>query len=275
MEFEDRMVAVDKFIYTKIAWKEDMGVYGVVGLLTSPDDVLSRRMGDCQGQAAVTTSLLASFGGYQAYSVETPFHWWTHCKEISTGYEYSLNSRGHGALDGDVTPQPIDMVYTWYPPRCTNCSAIEALNTDTFHYVAPPWRAFMIAFSGMHIFQRSILPVFAGASGKIILILIGVATGVVGSLYSGYFHCDLIASLTTPEGRLRLLKRFALGTFLGVSTMLLMYFWGSVYYNAALIHTTGMIAFTIHYVCSESFNRKIGTPLAMRASERDEAQLRA
>lgn len=180
MPFATRMAAVDEFIFeqvctvvrlrarrrlftrvAQITWKDDYHQYGMIGLLTSPADVLTRYVclfgdvrlslpvsfvisafptscaqsgaGDCQGQSAVTTSLLFALGGtqvviawrmrlrarvivrprLQAYCVETPFHWWTHAVDDETGETYNLNSHGGAALKGSVLPQPVDMVYTW------------------------------------------------------------------------------------------------------------------------------------------------------------------
>ena len=56
----------------------------MIGLLTSPHDVLSRQAGDCQGQAVSTASMLMAMG-YNAWVVETPFHWWTYARENITG----------------------------------------------------------------------------------------------------------------------------------------------------------------------------------------------
>eukprot|EP00339_Tiarina_fusa_P019707 CAMPEP_0117021994 /NCGR_PEP_ID=MMETSP0472-20121206/16578_1 /TAXON_ID=693140 ORGANISM="Tiarina fusus, Strain LIS" /NCGR_SAMPLE_ID=MMETSP0472 /ASSEMBLY_ACC=CAM_ASM_000603 /LENGTH=184 /DNA_ID=CAMNT_0004727727 /DNA_START=429 /DNA_END=979 /DNA_ORIENTATION=+ len=60
--FHEQMWLVDKFIYRTIAWKSDYDQYGMIGLLTSPHDVLSRQAGDCQGQAVSTASMLMAMG---------------------------------------------------------------------------------------------------------------------------------------------------------------------------------------------------------------------
>ena len=110
LPFNERMGIVDEFIKDKVTWKSDLSQYGVLGLLTSPTDVLTRGAGDCQGQSSVTASLLFALGGVQAFCVETPFHWWTHAKDMSTGETYNLNAHGHAGLQGSVLPQPPDMV---------------------------------------------------------------------------------------------------------------------------------------------------------------------
>jgi len=55
LPFNQRMGIVDEFIKDKVTWKSDLSQYGVLGLLTSPTDVLKR---GCQGQSSVTASLL-------------------------------------------------------------------------------------------------------------------------------------------------------------------------------------------------------------------------
>ena len=75
LPFNERMGIVDEFIKDKVTWKSDLSQYGVLGLLTSPTDVLARGAGDCQGQSSVTASLLFALGGAQAFCVETAFHW--------------------------------------------------------------------------------------------------------------------------------------------------------------------------------------------------------
>ena len=62
-------------------------LYGVVGLLVTPYEVLTNGAGDCQGQAVTTASLLMSMGIHAAV-VETPFHWWTHAWDRVTGEEF-------------------------------------------------------------------------------------------------------------------------------------------------------------------------------------------
>ncbi len=86
MSFANRMNAVDVFIKDVVPWKEDFALYGVVGLLVTPHEVLTNGAGDCQGQAVTTASLLMSMG-YHAAVVETPFHWWTHAWDAVTGEE--------------------------------------------------------------------------------------------------------------------------------------------------------------------------------------------
>jgi len=125
LPFKQRMLVVDEFIKDVVHWASDYNTHMVVGLLLTPHEVLTTMTGDCQGQAAVTSSLLLSMG-YQAWVVETPFHWyvsplqspqgltctfrWTHARDPVTGLEYDLNSHGSAGDQGSVTPQAIDMV---------------------------------------------------------------------------------------------------------------------------------------------------------------------
>lgn len=109
-DFVTRMQLVDNWVKDKVTWKSDMSQYGVVGLLTTPHEVLERHAGDCQGQSAVTASLLFALGGVQAWCTETPFHWWTHARDDVTRETYNLNAHGHAGLLGSVLPQPVDMV---------------------------------------------------------------------------------------------------------------------------------------------------------------------
>lgn len=149
LPFKQQMDAVDKFIYREVKWKSDQVQWGMVGLITTPTEVLSRPggpAGDCQGQSATTASLLQALG-FSAWQVETPFHWWTHARS-RYGEQYNLNSHGNAMGFGSVLPQPIDMVYTSWPPQCTECPYYEAHNKENVLYEAPPHLAFALSFVG-------------------------------------------------------------------------------------------------------------------------------
>jgi len=137
MSFLDQMSAVDLFILDEIIWKTDYNQYMVVGLLTTPSEVIERMAGDCQGQAAVTSSLLIALG-FEAWVVETPFHWWTHCRDPATGDSYNLNVHGHARANGNVVPQPIDLVFTHPSEPCTNCTYMFSHIQNGILYAAPP-----------------------------------------------------------------------------------------------------------------------------------------
>jgi MFS family permease len=258
LPFAQRMLIVDKFVYKYIRWEESYSLYKVVGLIASPTDVLSRMAGDCQGQSAVTASLLMAMGGYQAYCVETPFHWWTHAVEVSTGLTYDLNTHGNGGPDGTVLPQPIDMVYTWYPPACTNCSYVMSHNRDTTYYLAPPPRALMIALTGAHIFQRDVLPNFEGKNFVKTLVF-GAAFGLVVGIYATLVQLDF-GAFTTQAGRKRVAVRACVGVVGGVLAFVMMVAFAILYYPVTLMHMCGVLAFTMNYACSDGFNAAIGTP---------------
>ncbi|MDP2437141.1 MAG: hypothetical protein Q8P67_15440, partial [archaeon] len=149
LPFKQQMEAVDKFIYEEVQWRSDMAQWGMVGLITTPTEVLTRPggpAGDCQGQAATTASLLQALG-FSAWQVETPFHWWTHARS-RYGEQYNLNSHGNAMGYGSVLPQPIDLVYTSWPAQCSDCPEYEAHNKEQILYQAPPHLAFGLAFVG-------------------------------------------------------------------------------------------------------------------------------
>lgn len=268
LPFVKRMSIVDEFIKAKVIWKADEEQYHVLGLLTSPHDVLTRGAGDCQGQSATTASLLFALGGVQAYCVETPFHWWTHAKDMKTGETYNLNAHGHAGLQGSVLPQPVDMIYTWYPPSCEigvdNCTTVEAHNRETIYYQADPLRAFMTAMTGMHEFRRDILPNFANGK-QWELAVIGAVVALVTAAYASYFQADLAGAFSSSAGFLRLLKRFGVSLPAGVYTMVMTFYWGYIYYPVVMIHLVGMICFSITFACNDGYNRSIGTPIPIPA----------
>jgi hypothetical protein len=117
----------------------------------SPAEVIDRMAGDCQGQAAVTCSMLLAMGFESWVQLATDFICFHSChvssnsiicrrwqKHLSIGghtraipsvvqrwelegsqcsfhltlAQQSLNYHGNAGLDGNVLPQPIDMVYT-------------------------------------------------------------------------------------------------------------------------------------------------------------------
>jgi len=214
--------------------------------------------GDCQGQSVTTVSLVFALETtVQAYCVETPFHWWSQAIDLTTGNEVTMNSHGHAGTQGDVLPQPIDMVYTWYPPACANCTDMDAHNRDTMYFIADPIQSFMIAYTGMHEFKRDILPPFSnGNQWK--LVVIGLVIGVVVALYACYFYVDFNRSNPGVLGRF--LSRLALGGLGGVFATLMMYVWGEILYQVVFLHLVAVLAFTLSFVCSDWFNQYIGSP---------------
>jgi len=237
MNFEQRMSAVDQFILQKILWKEDYSNWKVVGLLNTPAEVISLMSGDCQGQAAVTTSLLLSMG-YEAWVVETPFHWWTHARDPESGRVVNLNVHGHAGNQGSVLPQPIDLVYTRIPASCSNCSSLLAYNQHSIRYIAPPHHAFMIAFTGAHIFVRSGLSlsdisVFTFVELTLIL-------SIMLTLYSAYFKGSY--------DRRGTLTRFSLSLALSTFSILGMSFWTTIFYPVTLLHLSASVGFAFFFV---------------------------
>jgi len=244
MGFEQQMLAVDEFVKQEITWKTDYSQYELIGLLTTPSEVIDRMAGDCQGQSAVTASLLLSMG-FNAWMVETPFHWWTHAEDPVTGRFYNLNSHGHAGTEGNVLPQPIDLVFTQPPAACYNCSYDEAHNVDPILYLAPPHRAFGVAFVGAHILVRN--GVTLEASNYYQNVLVGLVIGLGMSLYAAYYRsdCNLI----------RFVKRSIVACLIGVTMETFgTCFWGSFYYNIGFIHLVGINMFAFNYLSSDSFN---------------------
>jgi hypothetical protein len=274
------MSVIDDFIFEKIIWKSDMSQYGVIGLLTSPHDVISRMAGDCQGQAVTTTSLIlsinsldltiaipkpkeANFDGrhpkraysnqpqrttqvfnqplaFNAWVVETPFHWWTHASNNVTGQTHNLNYHGSANLQGSVLPQPIDMIYTQPAKACTNCSWADAHNNAPFLYVADPIRAFAIAWTGGHIFLRSNWDLFHVDWATNIL-GIGLALAVAITFYASYLKDDFSGC--------SLIRRFIVSFILGVGPIMTgLSFWTTIHYPVTLLHLLILVTFSLYFV---------------------------
>lgn len=250
MTFQQQMAAVDVFIYQQVVWKSDQTQWGMVGLITTPTEVLSRPggpAGDCQGQAATTASLLQALG-FSAWQVETPFHWWTHCRS-RYGEQYNLNSHGNARGYGSVLPQPIDMVYTSWPPQCTQCPYYEAHNKENVLYEAPPHQAFAIAFVGSgHMVVREMIPTITLSK----LLLFAAIFGVLFGFSASYLLDDLalhLASLT------RTFYRFSFAAVFSLLTLLLMVFWGIWLYQVCVIQAIALLTFEFTFLNSQRFNQ--------------------
>jgi len=257
LSFEEQMNAVDLFILNEITWKTDYDQYKVVGLLTTPAEVISRMAGDCQGQAAVTASLLISLG-FQAWVVETPFHWWTHCHDPSTGQSYNLNVHGHAGPNGNVVPQPIDLVFTHPSEPCANCSYMFSHNQNGILYAAPPYQAFFMALVGTHIFVRSGLTYDAVSFSQILFM--GLGFGLALALYATYFQdsTDSTVARTGKDAWTAFFKRATMASFLGIFPVFGgLVFWTTVLYPIALIHLVSTIGFSMYFISSTSFNQKL------------------
>jgi hypothetical protein len=280
------MNIIDEFIFEKIIWKSDMSQYGVIGLLTTPHEVISRMAGDCQGQAVTTTSLILSINSldlsitlpnpgfskaykqrssykhskrdfskhrspsfeaqqsqpmaFNAWVVETPFHWWTHASNNVTGQTHNLNYHGSAGSQGSVLPQPIDMIYTQPQKACTNCSWSDAHNNSPFLYIADPFRAFAIAWTGSHIFLRSNWDLFQ-VDWVTNILGIGLALAVLMTFYGSYLRDDFSG--------ISLIRRFIVSFILGVGPIMTgLSFWTTVHYPVALLHLLGLVTFSLYFV---------------------------
>jgi len=260
LPFDSQMMLVDDFIRQEIVWQESYPLYNMVGLLVTPSEVIGKMSGDCQGQAAVTASLLLSMG-FKAWVVETPFHWWTHAEENQTGRVHNLNVHGHANLQGNVLPQPIDLVYTHLPPACTNCSDDMAYNRHGILYAADPLRAIGIAFTGAHILVRSNMTLQTVSFFTFCEMIFGLA-GLL-SVYSSYFQGDIgCSSSQAPRCRSfwkLFLARFVVSFFISLVAIFGLCGWASVHYPVALLHVIGMVSFAFTYVSSDTFNEKINS----------------
>jgi len=247
LSFSDKMLAVDVFIYENINWKSDYSQYYMVGLLTTPHEVIASQSGDCQGQAVVTTSLLISMG-FRAWAVETPFHWWTHAEDPNTGEEFNLNVHGHGGLQGNVLPQPIDLVYTRPPTECSNCQEMFKHNQHGTFFIAPPYQALAIALTGAHIYVRSGLSL--GDVSPFLILEMGLGMGLIIALYASYFDGDISLKLFA--------KRLLVASILGVGPIFtLLSVWTTILYPIATIHLFMVTTFALTYVAGQSFNQVI------------------
>jgi len=264
MHFYDQMYEIDKFIAKVIIWKNDYSVYELSGLLLSPIEVLEHMSGDCQGQAVTTASLLLSMG-FHAWVVETPFHWWTHVEDPDTGLVTNLNVHGHGGQDGNVRPQPIDLVYTRPIAQCTGCPYDFANNHEPLFYAAPPHRAFAIALTGTHIFVRSGFTITDISPW--LLIGYGLAFAVIIAMYATYYQADEVG-LITKEGFVRFLKRYLVSAIISVGPLFFgMATWATLYYPFTTIHGIGFVTLMLSYVSSDKFNTLIEPNQQNRLSE--------
>jgi len=248
------MYLVDKFIAKVIHWKQDYTTYRLAGLLLSPVDVLKNMTGDCQGQAVVTASLLLSMG-FDAWVVETPFHWWTHAEDPDTGLVTNLNVHGGGGIDGNVRPQPIDLIYTRPRAQCNNCPYPSANNEDPLFYMAPPHRAFAIALTGAHMVVRSGFTI--DQISYTTLVGLGLFFAVVSAIYATVFQGESISTVL-GDGFLRFVKRFLISSLITVFPLFFgMASWGYLYYPFSIIHALGFITFLLSYVSSDSLNETL------------------
>jgi len=241
MSFDEKMLAVDIFIRDVITWKPDYDTYQLVGLLLTPEEVIQNMAGDCQGQAAVTTSLLLSMG-FNAWVVETPFHWWTHAQDPKTGQYTNLNVHGHAGDQGNVIPQPIDLVYTHPKPACVNCSSSFSDNKNSILYMAPPHRAFAIAFTGAHIFVRSGLTL--NTISLIQIVTMGLVAGLLATLYGTYVQYDFNVT--------QFMKRLVISSVIGIGPVIYgMCFWATYLYPVSILHTLFMVGFLFFVASSD------------------------
>jgi len=244
--FQQQMNEVDEFIYEQITWVDSYSLYKMVGLLVTPSEVISIAAADCQGQAAVTASLLMSLG-FNAWVVETPFHWWTHAQDPISLQEWNLNSHGHGGNLGNVAPQPIDLVFTHPRAACANCSKYMADNEDAVLFAASPWDSLQIAFTGAHIFVRSGLT-FDQVNYLTLVEMVSALTAILAVL-STLVQYD--SSLTNFGLRL------FISLFCSMFAIIGMVFWCSNYYPVTLLHLAASIVFSLNFLSMNSFANKL------------------
>mmetsp|Transcript_13517 Transcript_13517/g.43192 ORF Transcript_13517/g.43192 Transcript_13517/m.43192 type:complete len:206 (+) Transcript_13517:3-620(+) len=194
--------------------------------------------------------------GFRAAVVETPFHWWTHAWDHRTGKQWSLNVHGNAGDQGSVTPQPIDLVVTRNPPRCSpvgtpSCSESDAYNEDTVLYALPPWTAFANAWTGMHEFRRDIAPAFHGK--EILLVIIALVAAMGGALFGVCFHgcvCCIADPAFQRDHRERgccrsFCRALAASAIPALVALVGMYLWSYVYFPATLMHLVACLAFML------------------------------
>jgi len=264
LPFESQMMLVDNFIYRKITWKESYPLYNMVGLLVTPAEVIGQMAGDCQGQAAVTSSLLLSMG-IKAWVVETAFHWWTHAEDNITGRVHNLNVHGHGGSQGNVLPQPIDFVYTRPPAACSNCSDLFAYNRHGVLFAEDPFHALMKAFTGAHILVRSSMTIQTVPFLTLMEMILGLT--ILITMYSSYFQdgillpcCYCCAKDSSPSMLLcwkQFFIRFLISLVVSTIGSVGMCIWASVYYPISFLHIIGICSFGFTFISSDEFNNRI------------------
>jgi hypothetical protein len=83
----EQLYFVENYTLEKIEFKYLIEVYGVIDYVATPAEVLARNAGDCQSRTVVMTSFLI-YLGYDAWAVETPFHWYSRVYLQNGSYIY-------------------------------------------------------------------------------------------------------------------------------------------------------------------------------------------
>lgn len=78
---------IEKFVLHKIEFKYLLPMYGVIDYVATPTEAIEKGVGDCQSRTVVMTSFLI-YMGYDAWAVETPFHWYTRAYLSNGSYIY-------------------------------------------------------------------------------------------------------------------------------------------------------------------------------------------
>ncbi|MBD3229395.1 MAG: hypothetical protein GF329_14515 [Candidatus Lokiarchaeota archaeon] len=78
---------IEEFVLDKIEFKYLLETYGVIDYVATPTEAIVRGKGDCQSRTVVMTSFLI-YMGYDAWAVETPFHWYTRAYLSNGSYIY-------------------------------------------------------------------------------------------------------------------------------------------------------------------------------------------
>lgn len=153
----------------------------------------------------------------------------------------SLNTHGSAGIYGTVTPQPIDLVFTAFPPKCNltspNCTSTLAYNQETTLYALPPWAALANAWTGMHEFVRDIVPPLV-ANPATAVAMASILTAVC-ALFGTAFHNDW--PWVYPPGQqtlgwIVLVARLLFAAVPCAAAVAGIVLWAYVYYPACLMH---------------------------------------
>ena len=84
---------IEEYVLWKIKYTYIYNVYGVIDYVATPTEALQVGTGDCQSRTVVMTSFLI-YLGYDAWAVETPFHWYTRVYLTNGSYIYLYRHNG-------------------------------------------------------------------------------------------------------------------------------------------------------------------------------------
>lgn len=209
--------------------------------------LVDTRLGFCHRKRSLIEYAWLRCGNTCCSSICGPRMPWCVCENRVT---YTLLFTFAAGAYGTVTPQPVDLVVTAFPPLCNTttpgCTVDLAQNQDTILYQLPPWSALANAWTGMHEFKRDIVPPLI-ENPSLLLVMTGVLA-VVSVLHATAFHSDWPWTQPKPlqeAAWVVILCRLLLASVPCLLAVLGMVFWSSIYYPVCLMHIFAMATVAI------------------------------